>query len=265
MSGEVHDVELKHHLTSSSWSPPAPRSGTNRCCVCVFMRSYRGRRMPALTCSTTTWSMASWQPRSSQSLSVRGKVPEYLWICVWEVFGGRRGFDWRKRKKRKRNSWLGTWEERQEPVPKLGEMRWDYKCTVIFLFFIFWGGIAAFISRCIKVFLIYAAWKTRQQNADRAESRFNKPVFVTAASVARPLTPVLATVLLFPFLKCAISQTRLKIQSATQVVVTQERVKLTSWISLHTHITLYRDGWPWDCTGKMCLLSFHCFPHDVFK
>lgn len=56
--------------------------------VCLCVRALylcRGRRMPALTCCTTTWSMASWQPRSLQSLSVRGKVFVYLWISVWEV------------------------------------------------------------------------------------------------------------------------------------------------------------------------------------
>jgi len=68
---------------------------TEDACVCVLfcLCLCRGRRMPALTCSTTTWSMVSRQPRSCPSLSERGKVRVYLWIYAWEavlVMGFRR-------------------------------------------------------------------------------------------------------------------------------------------------------------------------------
>lgn len=63
------------------WFAVSRLTANRRVCLCVIFG--RGRRMPALMCSTTTWNMASWQPRNSPSLSERGEVCVYLWISVW--------------------------------------------------------------------------------------------------------------------------------------------------------------------------------------
>lgn len=54
--------------------------------ICVaYLCLDRGRRMQALTSFTTTWSMASWQPRNSLSLYERGKFVADLWKSMREV------------------------------------------------------------------------------------------------------------------------------------------------------------------------------------